>query len=105
MCLKELGLDPCNYYTTAGIAGDAMYKFSGAEIELISNEGMYNHIMDAVCGGISMISHRFAQANNVELKKSGLYDESKENSYILYLDANSLYPSAIVQPLPTEGFK
>jgi hypothetical protein len=34
-----------------------------------------------------------------------LYDPNEESSYITYLDANSLYPSAMVQPLPHSDIK
>lgn len=103
MCLEYFGLDPCNYFTTAGIAGDAMYKISGAEIDLISDEEQYDFIMRGIRGGISMISHRFARANNPCMGKQ--YDPNIDTSHIFYVDANSLYPSAMIQPLPKGNFK
>ena len=33
------------------------------------------------------------------------YDKNKESSYILYLDADSLYGWAMSQKLPVDGFK
>ena len=33
------------------------------------------------------------------------YDESKESSYIQYLDANNLYGAAMSEKLPMNGFK
>ncbi len=50
-------------------------------------------------GGISMVSKRYAKANNPLLEG---YDSS-ENT--LYLDANNLYGWTMVQHLPTGGFK
>jgi hypothetical protein len=38
-------------------------------------------------GGVAMISHRYAEANNPYLES---YDNSLPNSYIMYLDANNL---------------
>ena len=49
-----------------------------------------------------MIVKRKAMANNKSLKK---YDSSKPLSYLKYYDANSLYPWAMTQPLPTGGFR
>ena len=46
--------------------------------------------------------HRHAKANN---KYMGNYDESKESSYIQYLDANNLYGWAMPQKLPVNNFK
>ena len=33
------------------------------------------------------------------------YEESKESSYIQYLDANNLYGAAMSEKLPIDGFK
>ena len=53
-------------------------------------------------GGICHTIHRYAKANN---KYMIYYDENKEISYILYLDANNLYGWAMSQKLPADGFK
>ncbi|NPA76340.1 MAG: hypothetical protein GXN93_01120 [Candidatus Diapherotrites archaeon] len=53
-------------------------------------------------GGISMVSKRHARANNPLVEG---YNPEKENSYILYLDANNLYDWAMSQPLPTGVFR
>ena len=53
-------------------------------------------------GGICHTIHRYAKANN---KYMIYYDENKEISYILYLDANNLYGWAMSQKLPVDGFK
>ncbi|XP_065639641.1 uncharacterized protein LOC136072363 [Hydra vulgaris] len=53
-------------------------------------------------GGISMVPNRLGTAKSKYMKN---YDESKESTYIQYLDANSLYGWAMNKPLPTHGFK
>ena len=53
-------------------------------------------------GGISMVSKRYARANNPLIEG---YNSSKPNTHILYLDANNLYGWAMSQPLPTGGFQ
>ena len=53
-------------------------------------------------GGISMVSKRYAKANNSQVPG---YDPSKPNKYIMYLDANNLYGWAMIRPLPKRGFK
>ena len=53
-------------------------------------------------GGISMITHRHAKANNPLMAD---YNLAEPNSYILYLDANNLYGWAMSQPLPVGEFK
>ena len=53
-------------------------------------------------GGMSVISHRNAVANN---KYMSSYDPVKPSKYITYLDANSLYSWSMIQYLPYGGFK
>ena len=53
-------------------------------------------------GGISYIAKRHSKVNNKYIKSD---DSSKENKYIMYLDANNLYGWAMSQYLPCSGFK
>ena len=59
-------------------------------------------IEEGIRGGIYHAVHRYAKANNRYMKD---YDESKESSYIQYLDANNLYGAATSKKLPINGFK
>ena len=52
-------------------------------------------------GGISYIAKRYCRANN---RFVGGYDEGKEDSFIMYFDANNLYGWAMTQYLPYGGF-
>ena len=53
-------------------------------------------------GGMSVITHRKAVANNRYMRS---YDPDKPSKYITYLDANSLYSWSMIQNLPYGGFK
>ena len=53
-------------------------------------------------GGICHAIYRYAKANNKYMKN---FNKSKEESFIQYLDANSLYGWAMSQKLPVSGFK
>jgi len=55
-------------------------------------------------GGISMVSRRYAKANNPGMGE-GKWTADKLKTYLLYLDANNLYGWAIMQYLPTGGFR
>ena len=103
VCMKHYGLDPGWYYTSPGLAWDAALKITKIELELLSDYDMLLMIQKGIRGGISMISNRYGTANNKYLDSA--YDESKESTYIQYLDANNLYGWAISKPLPIHDFK
>ena len=52
-------------------------------------------------GGISNICERYALTNNKYLNN---YDSNKENTFIMYWDANNLYGWSMNQPLPYSDF-
>ena len=54
-------------------------------------------------GGITQSVKCYAKANNKYMKD--LYNPDEESIYLQYLDANNLYGWAMVQNLPTHGFK
>ena len=66
-CLDFYKLDPIHYYTTPGLAWDAALRMSRVDLELITNENIYNMVENIIRGGISMISTRHAKANNPRL--------------------------------------
>ena len=101
-CLKTYKLDPANYYTSPGLSWDALLKKTNVNLELLTDYDMHLMIERGLRGGISMVSNRYAKANNPFLEK---FDPNKKSSNIMYLDANNLYGWAMVQHLPTSGFK
>ena len=48
-------------------------------------------------GGMCLATYRYAKANNKHINN---YDENKESSYLVYLDANNLYGWAMSKKLP-----
>jgi hypothetical protein len=74
---------------------------TGVELELLTDADVYLFIEEGLRGGISMITHRFAKANNPYV---GGYITEQENNYIMYLDANNLYGWAMSQSLPVSNF-
>jgi len=100
-CLKQYGLDPAHYYTSPGLSWDALLKKTGVALELLTDYDQHLFIEKGMRGGISMVSRRYAKANNQAVEG---YDPGKPTSHILYLDANNLYGWAMSQPLPTGGF-
>ena len=53
-------------------------------------------------GGIAQAVHRHAEANNKYMGDK--FNPKEDSSCLQYLDANNLYGSVMIQPLPTRGF-
>ena len=102
VCLEYYGLNPCHYFSSPGLAWDAMLKMTGIELELISDVEMHLFIEKGMHGGISYIEKRYCRENNKYVKG---YDASSDNSFIMYFDANNLYGWAMMQYLLYGGFR
>ena len=79
----------------------SMFKKTGVELELLTDYDMLLMIEEGMRDRICHAVHRYAKANKRYMKD---YDESKESSYIQYLDANNLYGTAMSEKLPINGF-
>ena len=101
-CLKVYDLDPAHFLSLPGLAWQACLKKMSIELELLTDYDMLLMVEEGIRGGICHSIHRHAKANNKYMKN---YDESKELSYIQYLDANNFYGWAMSQKLPVNDFK
>lgn len=63
---------------------------------------MHLFIEKGLRGGISYIANRYSKANNKYMKD---YDSHSSSKYLMYIDANNLYGSAMSRPLPSGNFK
>ncbi len=88
MCITHYKLDAAHYFSSPGLAWDAMLKMTGVELELMCDIEQHTLIEKAVRGGISVISRKHAIANNPYIPDK--YDPTEPNSYIMYLDMNKL---------------
>ena len=95
-------LDPLYYFSLAGYAWDVSLKFSGVNLELITDIDMYNMIELSMRGGVSMITHRKENANNTYMNN---FSKEQAQSFLFYIDKNNLYGEALSQSLPYAGFK
>ena len=101
-CIETYELDPAHFIPLPGLAWQACLKKTEVELELLTDYDMLLMIEDGIRGGICHTVHRYAKANNIYMKE---YDQSKESSYIQYLDANILYGAAMSEKLLMNGFK
>ena len=103
ICVTNYELDPAHYYTAPGLAWDAALKVTDVSLELLSDIDMLLMVEEGIRGGVSMISNRYAKANNKYMDDK--FNSNEPSKYIQYLDANNLYGWAMSKPLPTHGFK
>ena len=101
-CLEYYGLDPCHYFSSPGLAWDAMLEMSGVRLRLIDDIDMHLFIERGMRGDISYIAKKYCRANNEFVKG---YDEGKEKSFITYWDVNNLYGTAMLEYLPYNEFE
>ena len=103
ICQNNYDLDPAWYYTSPGLAWKACLKKAGVELDLLSDPDMFLMVEQGIRRGVSMISKRYAKANNKYMGEQ--IDPNEEPRFVQYLDANNLYGWAISQPLPVGDFK
>ena len=101
-CLKVYELDPAHFLSLPGLAWQACLKKTNVELELLTDYDMLLMVEEGIRGGICRSIQRYSKANNKYMKN---YGESKESSYIQYLDANNLYGWVMSQKLPVNDFK
>ena len=101
-CMNAYKLDPLHYYTAPGLSWDALLKYTGIELELLTDYDQHLLIKKGMRGGISMTPKRHAKANNPGMPG---YDRNKQHYHIMYYDANNLYVWVMIKPLPFSGFK
>ena len=102
LCEKNYELDPAHFFTTPGLAWDAMLKMTGVELELLRDVDQVLMIEKGIRGGNANVFKRFAKANNQYMKN---FDAKQDSRFLIYLDANNLYGWAMSQPLPVEEFE
>ena len=93
-------LDPRHSFTLPGFSWQSMLKLTKIELGLISDPDMYLFLMDTIRGGVSICNKKHVIADNKYIDKN-----SKNNKYLLYLDANNLYEYSMIQSLPYKNFK
>ena len=102
MAINQYKLDPLHYGTAPAFSYDAMLKYTNATPELVHDPDMYIFFERGIRGGVSVISHRHAKANNKYLKN---YDETQPKTSIFYTDCCNLYGYAMSKPLPYSDFR
>ncbi|ORP64564.1 hypothetical protein B7954_01790, partial [Vibrio cholerae] len=64
LCLKDYNLDPVHMYSLPGLTWEACLRMTRVKLQLFTDIDMHLFVESAIRGGVSMISTRYAQANN-----------------------------------------
>lgn len=84
LCHSIYKLDPAHFYTAPGYSMEAMLKYTGVNIELLTDVDMLIFIERGIRGGISQCSKRHVKANNKYMKDA--YNPDVKSNYLMYLD-------------------
>ena len=102
LCLKHYEIDPAYCYSAPGLSWNAGLKFTGIELDLLTDKDMLDMFKDGIRGGFSgVLGKRFVEANNKYIKEG----EIKNPNYLWYTDANNLYGCGMSEKLPYKNFK
>ena len=101
-CLEQYSIDPCYYFSTPHFTFDAFLRYSSLTLECLSDINPYLFVIKGIRGGMSMVSKRYALANNKYVEGD---ISSKSQSFILYFYANNLYGRAMQEYLPWKNFE
>ena len=121
-------IDPCYCYSAPGLTWQCGLKYTGINLELLTDVDMLQMFENGIRGGFSgVLGPRYVKAHNKytsnynkdyriiddqekeeclkRIKEGKSLNELFEKNYLLYLDANNLYGWAMSQKLPTGSFK
>ena len=104
VCYNTYGLDCSQFYTASNLSGSACLKVCEPELELLTDRRILDMTERMMRGGLSSVfSSRQEVAKNTMLPE---FDESKDVSSIIYIDANNLYGGIMLHyPLPLKDFE
>uniref|UniRef100_UPI0035D00644 DNA polymerase n=1 Tax=Bartonella sp. CL43QHWL TaxID=3243532 RepID=UPI0035D00644 len=90
--LNYFQIDPCHCYSAPGLTWQAGLKYTGINLELLTDTDILLTFEKAIRGGISgVMGTRHFKAN--------------ENHKLLFIDANNLYGWAMMEPQPYGSFE
>jgi hypothetical protein len=92
--LKEWQLDPAHFISAPSFTYKAFLKYIEKPIQVMWDFGMYEFFRDAMRGGYCSVG---------ELTYANVYQ--KDDECIIGFDMNSLYPTAMLHPMPLSDFE
>ena len=92
VCKENYKLDPTWYYTSPGLAWDAMLKMTKIELELLSDPQMYLMIENGIRGGVSHNDYPLApERSKVGTVEKLIPNFNNKEKYVLHNEKLKLY--------------
>ena len=98
----KFNLNSVTFVTPASFSWECTLKITKIELELLADGDMIFDYGNSIRGEISGAICHYGEANN---KYALDYNETKESTYVQYLDFNNQYGWALSQPVPYNGFE
>ena len=89
---NSFSVHPANFLTGNGMAFRAAIQMGREDIEQLADHQQQLLFRKLLRGGYVGLTRRYASANNVELPN---YDRDRDDTFIISLDWNSLYPTLL----------
>ena len=99
-CVSGYGLDAVFFYSLPGLGWAAMLRKSKVCYTQLTDYEMYCFFEEGIRGGLCQVSKHHVKADNIYVSPGEHSRENDLSRYLYLFDANSLYPWAMVQPLP-----
>jgi len=100
--LEAHGLDCLYFPTLPSMTFQMALKMTDVQLDLITDADQFLMIQSGIRGGLSYVSHRYAEANHPSLP---YYRPEEPISNLCYWDANSLYATCMTYSLPVGDFR
>ncbi len=98
-CLGSVASTRCTACRRRGCPGGPCCGAHHVDLELLSDQDMYMFFERGTRGGNAMVSTGHAVARNVSVTP-GHGQAQEDDTWLLYLECNGLYGTAMSQPLP-----
>merc|ERR1712074_514534 len=98
---ETMEVHPDNFLTGNGMAFKAALQLGRRNIDLLSDHHQNLLFRKLLRGGYVGLTRRYALANNIEISN---YDSNKDDTFIMSVDWNSLYPTLLAKKLPVGDF-
>ncbi|XP_039291035.1 uncharacterized protein LOC120352821 [Nilaparvata lugens] len=102
MFMNTYNMDVAHCYSLPHFSRSAMLKYTKVELQLISDPDQYLFFEKGIRGGISIIPHHYAKANNRYMND---FKINEPETNIIYWDCNNLYAVGMCCNLPHSNFE